>query len=157
MTIRIRIDKDRKQRNKNMRKLTLRRVFSDNQGTKGFLRGEGLELATLELPWRENKFRLSCIPAGRYTCVPYSSGRFSNVYEVTDVPGRTKILIHTGNHAGDTTKGYKSDVEGCILVGISHCTLSGQTAVYPSIPAMDKLRGAIGKNAFELLIVVDAQ
>jgi len=137
--------------------LTLKRVFSDDQGTKGSLRGEGLDLATLELPWRGNKNRVSCIPAGQYTCVPYSSGRFTNVYEVTGVPGRSKILIHTGNHAGDTTKGYKSDVEGCILVGISHCELGGQAAVYPSIPAMDKLRKVIGKTRFELLIEEDAK
>lgn len=132
--------------------LTLTRTSTSDAGTFGTLRGEGLNLYTAELPWRDNMPRISCIPAGRYLCRPYSSTRFHDVYELVDVPGRTAILIHSGNHAGDTAKGLRSDVQGCILVGLSRGILDGQEAVLNSRAAMQALRAAVGGDAFELII-----
>lgn len=57
-----------------------------------------------------NEKGLSCIPAGTYTCKRswYHKGRYETL-EVTGVPGRDRILFHTGNSA--------KDVQGCIAVG----------------------------------------
>ena len=131
---------------------TLTRKETSDEGTFGVLKGEGLSLHTAELPWRNNASRVSCIPAGRYSCRPYSSARFPNVYEVTRVPNRSAILIHTGNNAGDVSKGFRSDVEGCILLGLGRGIVKGQKAVTPSIPAMDKFRAVVKSRCFELLI-----
>ena len=68
---------------------------------------------TLELPWKDNKKSISCIPKGNYKC----SVRYRNqsaVYDyvhllVEGVPNRSYILFHRGN--------YPSDTKGCILTG----------------------------------------
>lgn len=49
------------------------------------------------------------IKAGRYKLVPYSSKRYPGVYELQNVPGRSKILIHVGN--------YHENTEGCLMPG----------------------------------------
>lgn len=131
---------------------TLVRKDTSDQGTFGIFSGEGLMFYSAELPWRDNAPRISCIPTGRYICRPYSSLKFPNVYEVTGVPGRSAILIHTGNHAGDTRKGLLSDVLGCILIGLSPSELAGQAAVTSSRAALNKLRTVVGKQSFELVI-----
>ncbi len=61
----------------------------------------GFECFTAELPWRDNRSNVSCIPPGLYRCGIYKSRRFGTVFHLTDVNGRTYILIHTGNLAGD--------------------------------------------------------
>ena len=66
-----------------------------------------------ELPWKDNQNDISCIPAGIYRC----TRRSANKWMVHDVPGRTAIQMHIGNWCGDVKLGYKSDVEGCILLG----------------------------------------
>lgn len=70
---------------------------------------------TLELPWRGNAPRRSCIPAGRYPVVfredPGSKYAYRHLH-VREVPGREWILFHKGNTAEDTL--------GCILPGLSH-------------------------------------
>lgn len=136
-------------------RFTLVRKETSDEGTFGVFSGEGLTLHTAELPVRGNSPRISCIPSGRYICRPYSSAKFPNVYEVMGVPGRSAILIHSGNHAGDYMKGYRSDVLGCILVGLGVSELAGQLAVTSSRSAMDKLRAVAGLKTFELEIIDD--
>lgn len=86
-------------------------------GTLGTLNLAGKTLCyTLEEPWRNNApgnpnaETESCIPEGRYYCVPHNGARFKNVWRLLNVPGREAILIHAGNTLKDT--------EGCILVGM---------------------------------------
>lgn len=64
---------------------------------------------TLELPWRENQRRISCIPAGTYNVIKHKSKKFGDSFWVLNVPGRSEILWHYGN--------YKNDTLGCILPG----------------------------------------
>jgi hypothetical protein len=112
----------------------LTREPSTDQGTEGRLviPDIGFTCFTLELPWRGNASRVSCIPRGPYTCVAVDSPRFGRVYHVQAVPGRTHILIHSGNLAGDVSLGFKSNVEGCILLGSRRGTIQGQCAVLVS-------------------------
>jgi len=77
--------------------------------TMGVLTYNGRSLVTIEKPWLENVPYLSCIPEGVYTCKRYSSERFPNTFEITDVEGRTHILFHAGNTA--------KDVVGCVALG----------------------------------------
>jgi len=136
---------------------TLIRGKSDMQGTFGVLtifNGEGasLELQTIELPWKDNRRNVSCIPAGSYFCAQTQSKRFGLVYEVMGVPGRSGILIHAGNVAGDTEKGFKADVEGCLLVGMSRGELYGQKAVLESRHALKTLHEFTQGAQFELSV-----
>lgn len=52
------------------------------------------------------------IPAGEYACIPHSGPEWQNVWEITNVPGHTAILIHAGN--------FPKDTHGCVLVGRSY-------------------------------------
>ncbi len=85
-----------------------------------------------------------CIPAGTYTCQKYSSENHPNVWEVTNVPGRTAILIHNGNTENDSL--------GCILVGDEWGEINGLPAVLHSNVTLDALRGWL-PDTFELQIL----
>lgn len=120
------------------------RYYSDLKATLGIFK---LNIAhppiyTLELPWRENKADISCIPEGSYKVTPYSSEKFPNVYQINNVAGRDSILLHVGNSPADT--------HGCILLG---------KAVNPLVPmvsnsqvALDLLKSLVGKNEFTLTV-----
>lgn len=135
----------------------LTRQATSDEGTFGALRvydGGALLYScfTGELPWRDNRVQMSCIPAGGYTCQPWHSRKYPNNYNVMDVPGRSAILFHSGNFSGARDKGFLTNVEGCILVGKARGTINGQQAVLSSKLAMDALRRCIGENRFYLEI-----
>lgn len=94
-----------------MIQMTLTRMKDNGVQTHGILAVEGTTkvYATLELPWRHNRKRLSCIPKGEYTVQPRYSEKFGLHLEILNVKDRSHILIHKGNYYGDTA--------GCILVG----------------------------------------
>jgi hypothetical protein len=69
------------------------------------------QVATLELPWKENQPNISCIPVGRYKVKKTYSPHFKkNRWEVQDVNGRSGIRIHIAN--------YVSELKGCIAPGL---------------------------------------
>lgn len=82
---------------------------------------------SLELPWKGNKRRISCIPVGVYTARFLPTDKFPNLHktepwyrdhlwELIDVPGRDETKFHHGNTVADTL--------GCPLVGMER-TKSG--------------------------------
>lgn len=87
----------------------------------GTLRAGSLLLKTLELPWNNNEPQSSCIPTGSYACVLAWSDRYEQLMpRLLKVPGRSGILLHSGNYPGDT--------HGCILLGKT----ATSSAVYDS-------------------------
>jgi|14_taG_2_1085336.scaffolds.fasta_scaffold02664_8 hypothetical protein len=73
---------------------------------------------SLELKWLDNKSRISCIPEGEYTVVVRYSKKYSRHLHITDVEGRSYILIHWGNYAGSKNpRTGKSDIQGCVMTG----------------------------------------
>lgn len=134
-----------------MIKVTLLRKPSQDWGTAGELTfPDGSRTHTLELPWRDNRRQRSCIPAGTYYCCVTNSPRFGRVYTVTGVPGRSHILIHSGNYAGDVDKGYKSHVQGCILLAKRTGQLAGQRGVLVSRPAVSEFMRRMAYQPFIL-------
>jgi len=93
----------------------------------------------MELPWKDNQTNISCIPTGEYNMDVVKAGKFGLVYWVRNVPGRTSILIHSGNWAGDTSKGLRTHSHGCVLVGMKRGILLGQRAILDSFIARTKL------------------
>lgn len=139
-----------------MKRLALMRGPSTDQGTPGvLLREDGSPIAyTLELPWRENRRRVSCIPPGAYPCrYVVTAKRPDGVYLLGNVPGRDSILIHSGNVAGDASKGLESDVLGCILLGRVRGTRRGQMAVLLSRPAVRAFAEEMERQPFTLEVV----
>ena len=75
-----------------------RQYFPD--GTNGTLRcGGRVVCSTIELPWRNNRRGISCIPEGRYILKARRSRKFGWHLEVTGVAGRSLILVHPANNA----------------------------------------------------------
>lgn len=104
-------------------KVCLERKNTDDQQTTGKLfvyDKEGALLfscRTMELPWKNNQRRISCIPAGVYRAIKHHSPKFGNSFWLQEVPGRSEILIHKGN--------YKHDTLGCILPGKNLSDING--------------------------------
>lgn len=104
-----------------------------------------MSFRTLELPWRNNINKISCIPPGTYKAVPRVSEKYGKHFHILDVPGRSFILIHYGNFVSDST--------GCILVGASLRDLNkdGLLDVTDSKLTMTKLVNLI-PEPFKLII-----
>lgn len=134
----------------------LQRGTSTNEGTFGVLVfGSGV-VRTLELPWRDNRPQRSCIPAGLYQCRIVNSPRFGRVYGVMNVPGRSNVLIHSANLAGDVDLGWKTQLHGCIApclhTGRMQAGGKWQAAGLVSRPALRDLMDWAAGNPFELEI-----
>lgn len=93
-----------------MRTVTLTRQYLPEY-TCGILAIDdgGTTFRTLELPYRDNKKNISCIPAGEYICRKVCSPKFGDTFEICDVHGRGNILFHYGN--------YVENTQGCVLLG----------------------------------------
>lgn len=99
----------------------LREYFS--VGTNGTLTCNGIAIcATIELPWKNNSARISCIPEGRYPLIKRYSPKFKNHYLLENVPDRQYILIHPANNALIELKGCIAPVS--IITGIGQGSLS---------------------------------
>ena len=83
-----------------------RTYFPD--GTNGKLECEGkLICNTIELPWKNNETKVSCIPEGKYFIRKRYSRKFQWHLEVIDVKDRSLILFHPANNA-------MKELNGCI-------------------------------------------
>jgi len=97
-----------------MRKFHLRRFEMTIHHTLGKLYEEMQQYSdffcyTVELPWRDNKPNVSCVPPGTYQCVLKNRHPLENRFELKYVPGRTGIQFHIAN--------LPEDLDGCIGVG----------------------------------------
>lgn len=129
---------------------------STNQGTFGTLTFGAQTCGTLELPWRDSERKVSCIPHGRYRCAIVQSPKFGRVYEVQAVPGRSAILIHAANLAGDSEYGWTTELLGCIAPHEQRGTMRvgglTQAAGLRSRQALQRLMAWAGGRPFDLVI-----
>lgn len=79
---------------------------------------------TLEPRDEENVQSISSIPAQQYLCKRIISPKYSECFEIQNVPGRTHILIHAGNVVEHT--------EGCVIVAEHYGKLQENRAVLNS-------------------------
>ena len=135
----------------NVKTITLTRTTNTVAGILGKL--SVLNLHTIELNWRDNKRKVSCIPAGTYVCEFKASPKFGMCYHVLDVPERSAILIHAANFAGLVSLGQRADLEGCIAFGTSAGELYGQPAVLNSKSAIREFVRFLKKEKFTLEVI----
>lgn len=88
---------------------------------------------SLELPWKDNKRRESCIPVGIYPIIKHTSPKFGKCFWIKEVPNRSGILIHPAN--------YTRQLLGCIAPGMNHADIDkdGDLDVTSSRKAMKGL------------------
>lgn len=136
-----------------MRKVIIFRNEHTDEGTFGtLLTDTGFSCRTLELPWRENAPSISCIPKGKYLCKFKKSPTFGLCYHLQNVPGRTAILIHPANFGGDTSKGFHSELKGCISLGRETGHIQNQKALLYSRSTLEFFVHEMNEEDFELTI-----
>ncbi|MFZ7121799.1 MAG: DUF5675 family protein [Eubacteriaceae bacterium] len=134
-----------------MKSAILKRTYKEDRTIGEFTLFDGnYELArfyTLERAWLDNKKNESCIPEGTYKVIPNNTKAHPDSFRLPDVPGRSGILIHSGN--------YYYHSLGCILLGSNLVDLDkdGKPDISNSKKAMDKLYKLVGLNDFELTII----
>jgi len=117
----------------------LRRTYKDDRTLGDLYAPDGVLFChVLELPWRDNKRNISCVPEGTYNLVKRVSPTFGLVPAFLDkeTAPRTHILIHTGN--------FTRDIRGCLLTGTRFADIDGDgtLAVAESRIAFNKLMAA---------------
>lgn len=140
-----------------MRELVVIRTEQTDEGTFGVMAFGSEQCRSLELPWRNNRRRVSCIPPGRYRCAPISHRRLGRVVSVLDVPGRSGILMHSANLAGDEELGWQSQLEGCIAPferagRMRNRSGEWQRAGLVSKPALNRVLDWADGKPFDLLV-----
>lgn len=79
---------------------------------------------TLEPPDKDNVQDISNIPPGKYICKCVMSRKYGDTFEITDVPGRSHVLFHSGNIVDHT--------RGCVLLARKWGVLKGNRAILNS-------------------------
>lgn len=116
-------------------------TLSFDDCTLGRLFIKGKSFFTLELPWKDNKPSISCIPPGIYKFKKrFSPNKQMLVIELEGVEGRTYIQIHIGNRT--------AQIEGCILpgTGIKDYNDDGIPDVVGSVEAFNKIMELAPEN-----------
>ena len=132
-------------------KVQLIRTERGDEGTFGVILFDGRYLYTGELPWRDNKSNISCIPTGIHPVRVSLSPRYGRVYQI-HVNGRTHVLFHQGNYCGERELGFLSHVRGCVLLGKRKGRLGNQRAVLASRVARREFELAMAFEPFDLEI-----
>jgi Family of unknown function (DUF5675) len=118
------------------------------KGTNGKLKCEGkLICKTIELSWKNNETKVSCIPEGKYFISKRYSKKFQWHLEITNVENRSLILFHPANNA-------LQELNGCIAPVTK---LSGPGLGLMSRKAFNKLKDFVykaleNKESVELIV-----
>ena len=132
----------------------LSRLIDNGRETIGYLHyangSNAIALNTLELPWKDNKPNVSCIPVGVYPFHKrYSEKHGMTVIGIYDVPDRKDIEIHIAN--------FVYELLGCIAVGVGKADINkdglmdvtkSKQALY-SLLAIAPEKGFIHINSFK--------
>lgn len=146
----------------NPNKVIALRTFENDKQTLGVfsvtdpLRGVVFTARTLELPDKANANNVSRILAGKYLCKYTRSESFSKAkgapvytYEITSVPGRAGVRIHSAN--------YYTQLRGCISLGNAHKDINAdaQLDVIHSGDTMTEFERLMNYEDF-ILEIIDA-
>ncbi len=137
-----------------MKRAILKRTETGPEGTFGVLIVDDLAFHALELPDHDNARYISCIPAGLYKVEWTYSPKYGRMmYQVQNVPHRSGIRMHSANWAGEKSLGLRSQLLGCIALGLRKGTIYGQKAVAASRSAIKQFEDHMNGQPFELLIL----
>ena len=107
-----------------------------------------LDLWAIERQWNHNRSDISCVPAGVYGLVPWTSGSFGEVY--TLVGGSvTPIKADSPKHAGRWGNhlhpaNYWHQLLGCVAPGMRRGEAEGDLCVWSSKAALADFRRKMG-------------
>jgi len=103
--------------------ISIYRYYKSDTETLGILMSTKQHLLyTIELPDKENKKDISCIPSGCYKYIKWYSPTFkTTVLRLEGVPNRANILIHPANFVGE--------LRGCIGAGLRAIDIDGDGTI----------------------------
>ena len=119
--------------------MILYRTYYEDRTEGRLVFPDGSEVKTLELPWKDNRPFVSCIPEGRYIVERDYTGRHQ-FYKILCVANRTHIEIHLANKV--------KELQGCI----APCMTIFNGVGFHSMVAMSKILNWYGENKFVLNI-----
>lgn len=137
-----------------MKQVKILRTSGNDKETLGVLSTGSFVCKTLELPWKDNANSISCFTPGKYLCKHTRSNSFSTAhgkdvytYEITGVPGRAGVRIHSAN--------FVSELRGCIALGDAHkdINLDGLQDVVHSGATIEAFEKYMNYEDFELEII----
>lgn len=136
-----------------MKKVQLFRTFDNGAQTLGIITvtdetGIIFTARTLELPYKNNTQSISSFNPGKYICKFTMSPSFKiKTYEITSVPGRSGVRIHSAN--------YVSQLRGCIALGASHKDINADrlSDVTHSSKTVQEFEALMNYEDFELEII----
>jgi hypothetical protein len=132
-------------------RIILERRESGDQGTFGVLHAGQFRAYSGELPWRDNRSNVSCIPPQLYAVQWTWSPRFGRfMYLLLGTEPRAGIREHPANLMGDDSMGYRRQLNGCIALGERLGWLEGQKALLLSAPAVRRFEEYMGHRPFTL-------
>lgn len=130
--------------------LVLHRTYFP-EGTQGSLVWNGtLVCYTIELPWLQNKRRISCIPEGEYVLQRRFSPKFQWHLHLQNVPGRYLILIHPANNAA-------TELLGCIAPVTRHTGIGRGSSSRKAMEKVKKLVQPYFDQHEEVKIIVQSK
>jgi hypothetical protein len=101
-----------------MDKLTIKRLSDDGYQTLGLIFSpSNIVFHSLELPWKNNEHKISCIPKGIYDVEKRYGEKYGRHFHVLNVPNRDMILVHPLNFSWQSL--------GCIGVGKGLVDMNG--------------------------------
>ena len=129
-----------------MKRVVLNRTLSLPDGMFGLISVDNKKWFTCERPWLDNQNNVSCIPKGTYLCRWTLSPRLKKfTYEVTQVPNRMGIRIHSAN--------FSYQVIGCIALGTSSGVMDSKRGVFGSVTAIRQFNEYLNQQDFQLKVV----
>jgi len=123
--------------------LYLKRTYHPNgtNGTISYLQRPICDC--IELPWRDNRRLISCIPEGRYRLIRRRHHRWGEQLAVANVPNREAILLHLANNALSELQGCIAPVTKCIAPGVGNYSRVAleriKDLVYPALGAEEEV------------------
>ena len=92
-------------------------------GTNGTIMLDGEFICySIELPWKNNTKRISCIPEGKYLLEKRRYPKHGEQIGIPQVLGREAILIHTANVAQKELQGCIAPVSKLIAPGVGEAS-----------------------------------
>lgn len=130
-----------------IRTVILTRRWDNGVQTLGELSFDDFNCKTLELPYRDNKQNISCIPKGTYTVKWSFSPKFMKyTYEILKVPNRSGIRFHSGSSF--------YDIKGCIILGTHYTDINGDpyADIANTKETITRFDSLLKKKDFKLII-----
>jgi len=111
---------------------------------------EVLNIKSLELPWRDNKKGVSCMPSGTYPLIFEYSNKFKmKLWEVKNVPNRSECKFHSAN--------FVFQLNGCCATGLHYADLNDDNVldVTDSRKALKMLHESLSGSTSAVLTIID--